>query len=344
MRVVSLGDSFSCGEGVGLRVELDRTWVGLLVAGLGGEVADWTPLAVAGARVRDVRHRQLAAALALRPELATVLVGLNDVVRAGFAADDVRADLTEVVHALRERGCTVLLVRLHDPSALLPLGPLRRGLSARVDVLHDAVDALADRPGVHVVDLGAVSRLADRDCWAVDRIHPSTVGHAVVAEAAAAVLERAGLRVRLPASTAPAPPPSAAAQVRWLVAHGLPWVAANLRSVALPLLSLASPASGGARTGQRLRQSATATRSASHWAVASRPASTSDCVRLKSRGPAGSSGRTPATQASATCGATSTRGSCSPAAVLAVFATARATVKARRTTSSAPRADSTGAT
>ena len=238
MRVVSLGDSFSCGEGVGLRVELPLTWVGLLVAGLARRSPDWTPLAVAGARVRDVRRQQLPVAVALRPQLATVLVGLNDVVRAGFEPAAVREDLAQVVGQLGGTGCTVLLVRLHDPSALLPLGPLRRGLSARVEVLHGAVDALADQPGVHVVDLGAVARLADRDCWAVDRVHPSNVGHAVVAGAAAAVLERAGMGVRLPAPAVPLASPSALAQGRWLVAHGLPWAAANARSVALPLLGL----------------------------------------------------------------------------------------------------------
>jgi len=238
MRVVSLGDSFSCGEGVGLRVELPLTWVGLCVAGLAGPGPDWTPLAVAGARVRDVRHQQLPVALALRPQLATVLVGLNDVVRAGFEPAAVREDLAQVVGQLHGQGCTVLLVRLHDPSALLALGPLRRGLSARVDVLHGAVDALADRPGVHVLDLGAVGRLADRDCWAVDRVHPSTVGHAVVADAAAAVLRQAGLQVQLPAPVGPLAPPSAVAQLRWLLAHGLPWAAANARSVALPLLAV----------------------------------------------------------------------------------------------------------
>ena len=257
MRLVSLGDSFSCGQGVGLHLDLDRTWVGLLSAGLHppgqaspgqttpgqaspGPAVQWSPLAVAGARVRDVRICQLPAALALAPQLATVLVGLNDVVRAGFVAADVARDLTAVVTALRDRGCVVLLVRLHDPSALLPLPPLRRALATRVAVLCDTVDALAADPGVHVLDLGAVPRLRDRACWAVDRVHPSAAGHRAMAVAAAAVLGRAGLSVRLPADTTPDRAPGAAAQVRWLAAHGLPWTATHLREVALPLLGMAA--------------------------------------------------------------------------------------------------------
>ena len=249
--MVSLGDSFSCGQGVGLHLDLDRTWVGLLAAGLGppglrppgqaspGPAVEWSPLAVAGARVRDVRACQLPRALALAPQLATVLVGLNDVVRAGFVAADVARDLTAVVTALRDRGCLVLLVRLHDPAALLPLPPLRRALTTRVAVVCGTVDALAADPGVHVLDLGAVPRLRERACWAVDRVHPSAAGHRAMAVAAAAVLGRAGLSVRLAADTTPDRAPSAAAQVLWLAAHGLPWTATHLREVALPLLGMA---------------------------------------------------------------------------------------------------------
>ena len=100
MHLVSLGDSFSCGEGVGLRIDLPQTWVGLLA----------------------------------------------------------------VVEALLDTGAAVLLVRLHDPGVMLPVprqvtGPLRRGLAVRVGVLQATVDSLADRPGVHVLDLADVPGL-----------------------------------------------------------------------------------------------------------------------------------------------------------------------------------------
>ena len=44
-------------------------------------------LAVRGCRARDVRHRQLDAALALRPDLASVVVGMNDLLRHDYDAD-----------------------------------------------------------------------------------------------------------------------------------------------------------------------------------------------------------------------------------------------------------------
>ena len=249
LRLVSVGDSFSCGEGVGLRVDLPQTWVGLLATGLG---ARWTPLAVAGARVGDVRAGQLPAALAARADVATVLVGLNDVVRAGFDAAAVAHDLRTVVLALRDGGALVLLARLHDPVRLLPsagplTAPLRRAVHRRVQVVNEAVDALACEPGVHVVDLAAVTPLAERSGWATDRLHPSPTGHRAIATTAAAVLRTAGLAVDVPCGVA-GPSPSAVAQVRWLLAHGLPWGAAHVRSVGLPLLAATLPTG---RSGDR---------------------------------------------------------------------------------------------
>ena len=244
MHLVSLGDSFSCGEGVGLRIDLPQTWVGLLAAALPG--CRWTPLAVAGATVGDVRHEQLPLALAHRPDLVTVLVGLNDVVRAGFDPGEVADHLLAVVEALLDTGAAVLLVRLHDPGVMLPVprqvtGPLRRGLAVRVGVLQATVDSLADRPGVHVLDLADVPGLGSPAGWATDRIHPSAVGHRDIAVEASAVLRRGGRSVTPLASGAQGSSgPSAAAQLRWLVAHGLPWTASHVRSVALPLLAVAA--------------------------------------------------------------------------------------------------------
>lgn len=238
MRLVSLGDSFSCGEGVGLQLDLSQTWVGLIAA---SRSFDWTPLAVAGARTRDLRAVQLPAALAARADVATVLVGLNDVVRAGFDPSALANDLRAVVGALRAQGCLVLLARLHDPGAVLPLPrSLRRGLAVRVAAVHAAVDALATDPGVHVVDLGAVPALRQRCAWAADRIHPAATGHRAMAVAAAEVLSAAGIAVTVPAVVTVEGGPSALAQLRWFVAHGLPWLASHLRSVALPVLAIAA--------------------------------------------------------------------------------------------------------
>jgi len=180
--VAALGDSLTCGEGVGVRVVPTITWVGLLAGALpNGRLVR---LARAGARARDVRLRQLPE-LPDQVDVVTLLVGLNGVARAGFDAAAVRADLLAVVAALRTLDAEVLLARLHDPVALLPLPPRVAGAArVRVAAVNAAVDVAASWPGVRVLDLALVSALSQPGGWSVDRVHPSAAGHHGIAAAA----------------------------------------------------------------------------------------------------------------------------------------------------------------
>ncbi|HWH28079.1 MAG TPA: SGNH/GDSL hydrolase family protein [Mycobacteriales bacterium] len=243
VRVVSLGDSTSCGEGVGLAVPLDRTWPALLAAAVPG--AAFLPLAVAGSKVRDVLAHQLPVAVAAEPHLATLLIGLNDVARGGFRPESVDDDLRAVVRALRRTGSTVLLGRLHDPCRHLPLPRgLREQAAERVAAVNAAVDRAAAERGargvVHVLDLDAVPELRRREAWAVDRLHPNAGAHAVLAAAAADLLRSAGLDIGVPAGQPlPARAPGRARVAWWATRHGLPWVATHARDVLVPALAAA---------------------------------------------------------------------------------------------------------
>ncbi len=78
---VALGDSMTQGVGAS---DYDRGWVGQLQTSGGSEIPGrLINLASSGARVGDVLDRQLPALAALgrRPELVTVLIGSNDLIR-----------------------------------------------------------------------------------------------------------------------------------------------------------------------------------------------------------------------------------------------------------------------
>lgn len=233
-QVVALGDSFTCGQGVGVRLTPEETWVGRLAARLPG--AEWTSLAAPGARIADVRACQLPAVQAA--DLVTVMVGLNDVARAGFDAARARIDLLAIVEVLRARQVPVLLARLHDPSGALALRwPLCRLVRTRVAQLNAVVDDAAADPGVLVLDLAAVPALREASGWAVDRVHPSVSGQVAIAGQAAEVLRSAGWLV---AAAAPSPAASAAgrlARARWWVRHGLPYAVSHGRDFAVPALT-----------------------------------------------------------------------------------------------------------
>ena len=233
--IASLGDSTSCGEGVGLRIPSGSTWPARLAAATPG--AELLPLAVPGARLDDVRRDQLAVAVDSGAQVFTLLIGLNDVTRAGFDRQRFVEQLVDVVDALRDTGAIVLIGRLHDATAVLPLPTaLREVVRARTSAVNEAVDAcVGDR--VHLLDLSALPALRMRRMWDVDRVHPNVAGHALIAAAAAEVLRRAGWRIgrvrqpRMPAA------PGTLREARWMLRHGLPWLGGHVPQVVVPALA-----------------------------------------------------------------------------------------------------------
>jgi lysophospholipase L1-like esterase len=248
--LVALGDSITVGVGdtVGPDAVHGPGWAAHLAAVLG--VESFTNLATNGARSHDVAQTQLDTALALRPRLATVLVGGNDVLRSDFDARLTLMDLHRCVRELRDAGTDVVLVRL-PVIGLFELGPrlVRRVMRRRVAAINAAVlevasagpeDESDDRPGpargrVVVVDAALAIAPAGDKAWHVDRVHPSPAGHRRLALSVASALTELdpayavapasrttpdALAARLPGAP---DPPSAWQRLAWLFRAGLPW-------------------------------------------------------------------------------------------------------------------------
>ena len=81
-RIVTLGDSITMGMGDPAPGGGWRGWAQHLAAGVARP--ELHNLAVRGAQAKHVERDQLPAALELRPEIASVVVGINDTLRAGF--------------------------------------------------------------------------------------------------------------------------------------------------------------------------------------------------------------------------------------------------------------------
>jgi lysophospholipase L1-like esterase len=69
---------------------------------------------VNGARMVDLRHRQLPDALAVKPDVAVIVAGMNDTLRSDFDPVALRDDLNIAVTALQATGALVLITRFHD--------------------------------------------------------------------------------------------------------------------------------------------------------------------------------------------------------------------------------------
>ncbi len=203
-----------------LAAMLDSLYPGLMYANL----------AVRGRRVIDVLDDQLPRALAMDPDLITVCIGMNDVTRPGRAFTRALADLDEVYRRLAESGATVVTTLFPDVAKMLPVGRL---IGARIQQINDITARASGRYGFGLVDLYRAPSMSEAPTWSHDRMHASTRGHILFAEAAAEAL-------RLPGSNHDWARPTEGlaqankwertyAQAQWT--HGLliPWVWRHLR-------------------------------------------------------------------------------------------------------------------
>jgi lysophospholipase L1-like esterase len=186
-RYVAIGDSSTEGlqdpDGAGgyrgwanrLAERVAQAQGGLLYANLG----------VRGKRSRDIREEQLGAALAMKPDLATVFAGSNDILERGFDAGKLRAELGCMMGALVGGKAVVLTFTLPDLTGVMPIG---RFLAPRVRAMNDTIRESAASAGARLIDFAAYSVGSDPRLWSEDRFHANAEGHARIAAALAQAL------------------------------------------------------------------------------------------------------------------------------------------------------------
>jgi lysophospholipase L1-like esterase len=230
-RYVALGDSSTEGiddpDGTGGYRGWSQRLAERIAAAQGGLL--YANLAVRGLTTAQVRARQLEAALAMRPDLATVFCGTNDVTGATFDAARVGAAVEHMQRALVANGATVLSFTLPD---LTPLMPLARLIAPRIAALNHALAQASRATGSILVDFAAHPVATDARLWSEDRIHANSAGHARIAEALAHALHLPGSNEEwnrpFPTSLAQTRRQWWTSELRWTRRHLLPWVFASL--------------------------------------------------------------------------------------------------------------------
>ncbi len=241
LRYVALGDSLT--EGVGDPVGNGwRGWAALLAGGLSEPSAEFTNLAVSGAQTRDVLETQLPAALDLRPDVASVLVGVNDTLRSTFDIEKIAERLDKVYAAFTRQGTAVLTACLPDPGTMLGLpAVLGNPLARRQRAVNTVVHTLSERYGavhLHAVD---DAWIMDRAMWSSDRLHPGERGHRQIALRFHAMLAQRGIATQTAPSPEPEfPPPTKSASLLWLATAGTAWVIRRCNDLLPQLLRLAA--------------------------------------------------------------------------------------------------------
>lgn len=215
---MALGDSLTEGVGDPVPGGALRGWADRLAGAMAtaDETFAYRNLAQRGLQTEDVRRTQLEAALRLRPDLASVLVGMNDLLDPHFDPARYRRQLDAIVGPLREGDADLLMATFPDVTMFSPL-PARflHGIRARLHAASHAVREVSVAHGALLLDAEALPEARQRRIMSVDRLHPGPRGHVLMAQAFARLLEES--------SGVPIPQPEDAeiagklAQAQWLL-------------------------------------------------------------------------------------------------------------------------------
>ena len=209
-----------------------RGWADRLTERIASEQGGllYANLAVRGRKTREVQAEQLDRALAMRPDLAVVAAGTNDLLRRHFDAEAVARDLEAIQVALVRAGATVVSFTLPDLGGVMPLA---RPLRSRVLRFARALAEASARSGALLVDFAAHPVASDPRLWSEDRLHANALGHARIADALGHALglpgASAGWMAPLPERPRPACSIALRDEVAWARRYLLPWLVRHAR-------------------------------------------------------------------------------------------------------------------
>lgn len=232
-RYVAIGDSSTEGLDDTIAPGRYRGWADRLAAHVARARATALPdvapllyanLAIRGRKTREILDQQLAPALAMKPDLASVFSGTNDIIRGEFRLAPVIDDIRTMQRAFRDLGATVLTITMPDLSQVMPLA---RRAAPRLLAFNGAVREVSRETGTIVVDLAAYPFVTDPRFWSDDRLHANREGHTRIAAAIAHALGLPDTDERWADPLSPYARPSRlgrlAGELRWTRDHFIPW-------------------------------------------------------------------------------------------------------------------------
>lgn len=197
---VALGDSYTFGTGASARSRGFPTLVARSLATAVGRLVSVRNLGVDGHASDDVIRHQLVEVESVTPDVVTVLVGANDVVR-GHGREDYQASLAWIYDSVAERvagagagagagasagSLPVAALSIPDFSVSPSAVAGSFGDAARLRLVIDGLNAVARveaaARGFGWVDLGEVSRRGGDAWFAADGLHPSDAQYAAWAD------------------------------------------------------------------------------------------------------------------------------------------------------------------
>jgi len=183
LRIAALGDSsvFGVGDTSTDGKPDGPGWVGRVAHDLAAK--QYINLSKNGARAHTVVSTQLVSTKFFDPDLVCVCVGMNDVMRGNYSPVQIRDSIRTLIQELNNLGAVVVLLGLPDPSKVA-FAPKRvkRVLSRRVQNLNEILLEVAGQEDALFISGWEQKEVYERSFWHVDRMHPSSLGHQLIAD------------------------------------------------------------------------------------------------------------------------------------------------------------------
>ena len=137
---------------------------------------------VGGNRVRDLRNRWKKDCLDLRPNLVSILVGVNDVSWKASSTESFSADYRAILEQTQQLKCQMILL---EPF----LVPSKGDFLEETEELKKKIEVVRKLANEFETKLIPLSSLFAEACtkrepsfWALDGVHPTLAGHALIAQ------------------------------------------------------------------------------------------------------------------------------------------------------------------
>jgi lysophospholipase L1-like esterase len=137
---------------------------------------------ISGNRIKDLKNRWKKDCLDLRPDLVSILVGVNDINWKPSTTENFRLDYTNILEQTQQLKCQIVLI---DPflvdfnrNSLV----LREELNKKIDIVRE----LSRKFETKLIPLNDIFKEAcikrDSSFWSLDGAHPTLAGHALIAQ------------------------------------------------------------------------------------------------------------------------------------------------------------------
>lgn len=134
---------------------------------------------ISGDRIRDLQLRWDADCISLKPDMISILIGVNDtlITPAELFEEEYRMLLKRTTEALNSK------IILCEPFLLLgDSNAYRDDLDPKIEIVHK----LSEEFSTHLLPLDKIFRescsLNPPEYWAPDGVHPTPAGHALIAK------------------------------------------------------------------------------------------------------------------------------------------------------------------